>query len=190
MSLRPSSVPRRLRPVLTSLILALTASLAVPALASACSDADIIPTSRTISKARAATLCLLNEQRAAHGLRKLRPHSALERAAQRYAHAMVRGRFFGHVSPSGSTLEERIRRGTRYLAGALRYQIGENIGWGVRGLARPRAIVNAWMASPGHRANILSRAFREVGIGIKPGAPVRGVGRGAVTYTNEFGARA
>ena len=46
------------------------------------------------------------------------------------------------------------------------------------------------MASPGHRANILRGAFREIGIGIAPGAPVAGLsGAGAVTYTNEFGAR-
>jgi uncharacterized protein YkwD len=46
------------------------------------------------------------------------------------------------------------------------------------------------MASPGHRANILRAAFREIGIGIAPGAPVVGLsGDPAVTYTNEFGTR-
>ena len=48
----------------------------------------------------------------------------------------------------------------------------------------------AWMASPGHRANILRGAFREIGIGIAPGAPMAGLaGDPAVTYTNEFGTR-
>ena len=59
-----------------------------------------------------------------------------------------RGGFFSHVSPTGSTLEQRIRQGTRYLAGALRYEIGENIAWGQGALAKPSAIVAAWMASP------------------------------------------
>jgi uncharacterized protein YkwD len=45
------------------------------------------------------------------------------------------------------------------------------------------------MASPGHRANILAPRYREVGIGIAVGAPVRGSGAGA-TYTTDFGRRA
>jgi uncharacterized protein YkwD len=186
----PSSVSHRFRRLISSLLLTSATFLAVPAIASACSDADIAPTGRNIAKARAATLCLLNEQRALHGLRNLRAHRMLQSAAQRYAGAMVKGGFFSHVSPTGSTLEQRIRQGTRYLAGALRYEIGENIAWGQGTLAKPRSIVAAWMASPGHRANILRATFREIGIGIVPGAPVAGLGGDpAVTYANEFGAR-
>jgi uncharacterized protein YkwD len=184
-------VPRRIRRLLSSLAFAAAAALAVPALASAaCKGADITPTSTNVAVARTATLCLLNAERRANGLRGLRAHRQLQSAAQHYAGDMVRGRFFSHVSPTGSTLEQRIRRGTRYLAGALRYEIGENIAWGQGDLASPRAIVAAWMASPGHRANILRAAFREIGIGIAPGAPVIGLaGDPAVTYTNEFGSR-
>ena len=181
---------RRLRLLLQSLVVAVATALTVPALASACTGADITPNAQNVATARAATLCLLNEQRKAHGLRRFRAHRSLQSAAQRYAGAMVKGGFFSHVSPTGSTLEQRIRRGTRYLAGALRYQIGENIAWGQGALAKPSAIVAAWMASPGHRANILRRAFREIGIGIAPGAPMAGLaGDPAVTYTNEFGTR-
>jgi uncharacterized protein YkwD len=114
----------------------------------------------------------------------------LDGAAQRYAGAMVAGAFFGHVSPSGSTLEQRIREGTRYLARSLRYVIGENLAWGQGERGTPREIVNAWMHSPGHRANILRAAFREIGIGIVPGAPVTGLSGTAATYANEFGRRA
>ena len=183
------SSPRRLRLLLSTIVASLAAGLALPALASACPGADATPTARTLSTARGATLCLLNQQRAAHGLGRLRAHRSLQSAAQRYAGAMVRGGFFDHVSPSGSTLEQRIREGTRYLAGALRYEIGENIAWGQGERGKPRAIVAAWMASPGHRANILRRTFREIGIGIAPGAPVPGLGGPAVTYANEFGTR-
>jgi uncharacterized protein YkwD len=193
MHVRPSLSLPRLALLLSSLIVVLAASLAIPALASAkrsgCRGADSTPTARSIAKARAATLCLLNRERKAHGLRRLRAHRMLTSAAQDYAGAMVKGGFFSHVSPSGSTLEQRIRRETRYLAGALRYTIGENIAWGQGELAKPRAVVAAWMASPGHRANILRRAFREIGIGIVAGAPVAGIGGRAVTYTNEFGFR-
>jgi uncharacterized protein YkwD len=180
---------RRFRLLLSTIVVALTATLAAPALASACTGADETPSARTITKARAATLCLLNEQRAAHGLGRLRAHRSLQGAAQRYAGAMVRGGFFSHVSPTGSTLEQRIRRGTRYLANALRYEIGENIAWGEGALSKPRAIVASWMASPGHRANILRPTFREIGIGITPGAPVPGLSSPAATYANAFGTR-
>jgi uncharacterized protein YkwD len=185
---RPISTSR-FRLLLSAIVLAVVATMAAPALASACSNADIAPTPANVAKARAATLCLLNEQRAANGLGPLRAHRALQIAAQRYAGQMVHGRFFSHVSPTGSTLEQRIRQGTRYLAGALRYEIGENIAWGQGVLGHPRAIVAAWMASPGHRANILRPAFREIGIGIFPGAPMAGGPGDAVTYTNEFGSR-
>ena len=183
--------PRRIRRLISSLVLVVAAALVVPTLASAaCRGADSAPTARNIVVARTATLCLLNAERRANGLGRLRAHRQLQAAAQRYAGAMVAGEFFSHVSPTGSTLEQRIRQGTRYLAGALRYEIGENIAWGQGTLASPRAIVAAWMASPGHRANILRAAFREIGIGIAPGAPIAGLsGDPAVTYTNEFGTR-
>jgi len=183
--------PRRIRRLVSSLLFASAAALAVPTLASAaCPGADSTPNAQNIVVARTATLCLLNAERKANGLGRLRAHRQLQAAAQTYAGAMVAGGFFGHVSPTGSTLEQRIRQGTRYLAGALRYEIGENLAWGQGALASPRAIVAAWMASPGHRANILRAAFREIGIGIAPGAPVVGLsGDPAVTYTNEFGTR-
>ena len=183
------SSPRRLRLLLSTIVVALTATLAAPALASACTGADATPTARSITMARSATLCLLNQQRAAHGLGRLRAHRSLQGAAQRYAGAMVRGGFFSHVSPTGSTLEQRIRQGTRYLAHALRYEIGENIAWGEGAMGKPRAIVASWMASPGHRANILRPTFREIGIGITPGAPISGLSGPAATYANAFGTR-
>jgi uncharacterized protein YkwD len=184
------SAPRQIRRLVSSLVVVAAAALAIPALAAACPGADSQPNAKNIATARAATLCLLNQQRASFGLGRLRAHRQLTTAAQSYAGDMVRGGFFSHVSPSGSTVEQRIRQGTRYLAGALRYQIGENIAWGQGALAKPSAIVAAWMASPGHRANILRGAFREIGIGIAPGAPLAGLaGAPAVTYTNEFGTR-
>ena len=86
---------------------------------------------------------------------------------------MVSGRFFSHDAPNGSTPLSRIRH-THYLSGARCWTIGENLAWGTGRLATPRATVRAWMHSPGHRANILNGSFREIGIGIATGAPVRG----------------
>jgi hypothetical protein len=64
--------------------------------------------------------------------------------------------------------------------------VGENIGWGQGALTTPRSIVDAWMASPGHRENLLSRDYTEVGLGAL-GTP--GAGAGA-TYTTDFGSEA
>jgi uncharacterized protein YkwD len=98
---------------------------------------------------------------------------------------MVRGNFFGHVAPSGSTPTSRIRKGG-YMRGTRSWRIGENLAWGVGSSSTPRATMSNWMNSAGHRANILNPSFREIGIGIAKGAPGY---PGGVTYTTHFGAR-
>src|SRR3954453_17049324 len=130
----------------------------------------------------AAILCLLNGERAAKGLSALHSNGKLARAAKGGAHAMVARRFFAHESGS-STVLSRIKK-TGYVKGT--WTIGENIAWGSGALAPPRAIVNSWMHSPPHRANILHGAFRDIGIGIKLGAPGAGLSGGA-TYVTDFG---
>jgi uncharacterized protein YkwD len=148
-----------------------------------------MPTNDNVLAMRAATLCLLNEERAKHGLKPLISHPQLEKAAQNYSRAMVRERFFDHVSPGGSTLLSRVRRGTRYLQGARRYSLGENIAWGSGTYATPAETVQGWMESPGHKANILNRRFKHIGVGVAPGAPEDGEGMPAVTITTDFGQR-
>ncbi len=148
-----------------------------------------MPTNHNTPAVRAATLCLLNAERTKRGRKALKPSSQLQKAAQSYTRAMVRGSFFDHVSPSGSTLLTRVRRGTRYLRGARRYALGENIAWGSSSYATPRETVKGWMESGGHRANILNRRFKHVGIGVVPGAPEDAMGAPAATWTTNFGHR-
>lgn len=138
---------------------------------------------------RSATLCLVNAERAKRGLAPLAPNVHLGKAAQNYSLAMVRQSFFDHVSPSGSTLLSRIKRGTRYLRGARNYSLGENIAWGSGEFASPQQTVNGWMESAGHRANILNRRFRHIGVGVAFGAPEDDQGMPAATYTTDFGQR-
>ena len=69
------------------------------------------------------------------------------------------------------------------------WSLGENIAWGTGGLATAAEIHRAWMRSPGHKANILRRQFREIGIGIAIGAPVDAGGLDGATYTADFGVR-
>jgi uncharacterized protein YkwD len=143
-----------------------------------------MPSPASAAKVRKATLCLLNAQRRAHGLKKLRANGRLRHAATGYARFMVKRNFFAHEGPDGSTPLSRIRS-TRYLRGARSWAIGENLAWGTGSLATPRSIMKAWMESSGHRANVVKRAYREIGIGVVTGVPTdRDSG---ATYTTDFG---
>lgn len=152
-----------------------------------CAGAGIQPAAHNLVSVRTATRCLINRERARHGLRRLRPALSLRAAATGYARHMAREDFFAHVSPGGSTMLGRIRR-TAYLDGARSWSVGENLAWGAGSRATPRQIVRVWMDSPPHRANILRADFRHLGIGLAVGAPVHGVA-GGVTYVTEFGRR-
>lgn len=171
------------------LVLALLATLllvpATPADAApgACASAHATVRKATIRDARDATLCLLNRVRARHGLPQLRLSRKLSRAARRHSRDMVRRRYFAHDSLDGRSPVARMRA-THYVPRDASWTLGENIGWGSGSLGEPIALVRAWMHSPGHRANILSRSFRDIGIGIAAGAPVGG---GGATYTTDFG---
>jgi uncharacterized protein YkwD len=188
-------VPARLgRASLRAVLLALLALAALPnASASAgapCPGANARPSSQTLDEVRDATECLINRERTKRGLRALRTNASLQSSAGAYARDMVRRSFFDHVSPSGETLTERIREDTRYLAGALRWEIGENLAWGTGSKATPRQVVAGWMRSPGHRRNILHASYREMGLGIALGTPVdASAASGGATFANQFGRR-
>lgn len=151
-----------------------------------CAGANLTPNAASAAKVRSATLCLLNRQRARHGLHRLRAQRSLSHAATNYARLMVAKHFFDHVSPAGSTMASRIAR-TSYLHHTRAWSLGENLAWGAGTSSTPAQIVNAWMHSPGHRRNILDPSFKEIGIGIALGAPT---GQSGATYVNEFGRRA
>ena len=113
----------------------------------------------------------MNAERTARGLGPLQAEPRLGRVAAGYARQMVRGRFFDHTSPGGSTMLARIKA-TSYLRNVGSWSVGENLAWGTGVLATPRATVRAWMQSPDHRANLLDRHFADVGIGVAAGAPI------------------
>ena len=154
-----------------------------------CEFGDALPGQATLEDVQDATLCLMNAQRAARGLGRLRSQPLLEAAAARYARLMVRQRFFDHTSPGGSTMVSRIKS-TTYLRDVLAWTVGENLAWGSGSMATPRATVQAWMRSADHRANLLAGSFADVGIGIAQGAPeALGDGELAGTYVTDFGRR-
>lgn len=151
---------------------------------SGCAGAKAVPGSVPAGTVRTAVLCLLNLQRQAHGLPTLRASRPLSTAATRWARAMVRLHFFDHSRP-GSTLPKRVAR-TAYLRRTRSWTLGENIAYGAGTQGTAAAIVGAWMGSAPHRANILTRRFRDIGIGVSSGLPVGGSG---LTFVTDFGAR-
>jgi uncharacterized protein YkwD len=154
-----------------------------------CESADALPGQASVTDARDAVLCLMNAQRTARGLKRLRAQPDLAEAAGRFARQMVRDRFFDHTSPGGSTMVSRIKA-TSYLRDAVRWTVGENLAWGTGTKATPRATVDAWMHSADHRANLLDRGFAEVGIGIAAGAPAElQADETGGTYVTDFGRR-
>ena len=155
--------------------------------ARACESASATPAKAAKRTMVRATLCTLNAQRERHGLRPLKLNKRLSKAARRHARDMVRRDYFAHDTLGGTSFVDRIRR-TGYLRDAQRWTVGENLAWGTHASSAPRAITTMWMNSPGHRANILSPSFREVGIGLALGAPGAGGGP-AATYATEFGAK-
>jgi uncharacterized protein YkwD len=155
----------------------------------ACANTDLKPTRANLELVRDAVLCLHNRERAARGLPRLKENPKLRRAAERHSGSMVTASFFDHTSPGGSTMVDRIRR-TGYTSRARSWALGENIAWGSGRLATAAQINRSWMNSSGHRANILQRSFREIGIGIETGLPVRlSAAQSGATYTTDFGFR-
>lgn len=152
-----------------------------------CIGAGADPLKTSIRRIARATVCLLNKRRAARGLRRLRLNPRLSRAARSHSLDMVAERYFAHVSKGGRDVVDRIKR-TGYLSSVRSWTVGENLAWGSGTLGTPRKIVKAWMHSAGHRHNILTGRFREIGIGIELGTPASGAQNGA-TYTTTFGAR-
>jgi uncharacterized protein YkwD len=151
-----------------------------------CADADLEPTSRNLKRIRRAIVCLHNKVRAQNGLPPLRENVRLQRAAHRHTRDMVAGRYFEHTAPSGSTMVDRILR-ARYARTDEGWMLGENLAWGTGSLGTPRGAIEAWMDSPGHRANVLKRGFREMGVGVVPRVPLSDAG--GATYTVDFGVR-
>lgn len=157
-------------------------------LATPCANTELMPQAENLELIRAAILCLINRERAQNGESPLKINQQLEQAAQGHSRELISANYFAHVSPSGLTPVERIRA-TGYIPGPQAgYVIGENLAWGTYALATPAAIVAAWIASPGHLANILEGQYRETGIGVTPEVPPSlGNGSPGATYAQEFG---
>jgi uncharacterized protein YkwD len=157
------------------------------AVAGRCPDANLAPGPSDVAQVRAATLCLVNRERAHHGEAALHWNDKLIGAAQAHTESMAFGGYFAHIGSHGETPLARMKHAGYIYSSRLGFEVGENIGWGSLWLGTPRAVVAAWMASPGHRANILDRHFRDTGIGVSPHLGAMSHGQPGGLYTQDFG---
>ncbi|MER7835183.1 CAP domain-containing protein [Streptomyces sp. NPDC096040] len=128
----------------------------------------------TVSEAAAAeaeVLKLVNEERAKVGCSALSANSSLTKLAESFSEDMAARGFFDHTDPDGKTPWDRA------AAAGIANLGGENI---ARGQATAQAVMDAWMNSDGHRANILNCDFKTLGVGVH-------FGSGGPWWTQDFG---
>ncbi|MFH9570732.1 CAP domain-containing protein [Streptomyces sp. NPDC017454] len=121
----------------------------------------------------AQVLSLVNEERAAAGCSPVTANDRLTRAADDYSDVMASSGVMSHTGPDGSTMASRVE-----AAGYQWSTLGENI---ARGQGNAASVMDSWMNSPGHRANILNCSFKELGVGVH-------FGDGGPWWTQNFGA--
>jgi uncharacterized protein YkwD len=176
-------------------MLALGGAAPAGARAADCAYADDVPTRTSgtgtfanyynymiARRASDAVICLTNNERAARGLGALTRNSKLTTAAIKHSWDMADRNYFSHYSPEGTGPLQRIQA-AGYCSSCW---WGENISWGTGSYSTPRSVVSRWMASTGHRANILNPNFRDVGVWAATAAPTAYTGQ-AATYTQVFG---
>ena len=126
-----------------------------------------------------AMKCLVNAARRGSGLRQLASNGKLRRAASLKGQRIEACGTFSHT-PCGAPFTAAFR------AAGWRGTMGENIAFGQAAQGTPRAILNAWLQSPGHRANLLNPSFRLHGLAVRS-ATLPGVGTVRL-WVHAFGA--
>lgn len=173
---------------LTRVALVAAAALLLLGASTAAGATGTARTVTAVDSLERSVLVELNAVRRAHGLVPLRLSRPLSTAADAHSRAMGVHGFFRHDSRDGSPFWQRVQR---YYARTARWSVGENLLWGTTGSIDARRAVELWMASPGHRKNILTPRWREIGLSAVDVAAAPGIfgGRDVVIVTTEFGVR-
>jgi uncharacterized protein YkwD len=131
----------------------------------------------------------LNGIRRAHGLEPLRISRPLTAAADAHSRSMGTYGFFTHESRDGSEFWRRVKRFYGPTDGGM-WSVGENLLWSTTGISATKS-VDLWMESPGHRKNILTARWREIGLSAVTVSDAPGVfgGHDVVIMTTDFGVR-
>lgn len=117
-----------------------------------------IPSIDDVKALEQKVIDLVNQQRAWNGLPALKANWELSRVARYKSQDMINKHYFAHQSPTyGSPFNMMESFGIRFSAA------GENIAYGQR---TPQEVMNGWMNSPGHKANILSGVYNQIGVGV------------------------
>lgn len=119
----------------------------------------------TSNSALFTTVTLIDEtnvERKKSNLLALLENKTLDRSAEDKVDDLFAKQYFEHVSPTGISVSDLVSsEGYDYIL------VGENLALG--GFKTPQSIIDAWMASPGHKANILNTRYTEIGISVKKG---------------------
>ncbi len=154
-----------------------------------CRHANLHPRATNAAAVDAATLCLVNQVRRAHGLHPLHANHELGHVAASQVTSMVHRDYFSDDRPTGQTPLSLVAV-TRYPVHAAQFAVGENIAWGTGSFTTPTHIVAEWMASPPHREIMLSADYRDAGVAVTPTLPaVLNAGHRGATYAIELGMR-
>ena len=140
----------------------------------------------TTEQARASVICLINKQRSRSHVKPVHEDAALDSAAQSHTNAMTSGNFFSHEG-DGTPASRASNAG--YMAGASAWGVGEDLFTGAAKRSTPTATVRGWMHSAPHRTVLLSRSYRQVGVGVLQGSPFGADNTNTGTYTGLFGFR-
>lgn len=108
---------------------------------------------------------LVNKERAKHHLASLRLNGKLVKASRGHSDEMGEVKYFDHASASGETWSDRVVRYGYAREGYDYWKAGENLYYGANLLSSPVACVDAWMKSKAHRKVLLTKVFRDVGVG-------------------------
>ncbi|MEO1298215.1 MAG: CAP domain-containing protein [Cyanobacteria bacterium J06636_16] len=125
-------------------------------------------------------LKLVNQERTQRDLKPLTLNAKLDRAADKHSKDMAEKDYFSHTGKNGSSIGDRAS-----AAGYQWSRLGENIAAGQR---TPESVVQGWMNSSGHRANILNPNYTHMGLGYKSLSPDTGNVNYGRYWTQMFGA--
>jgi uncharacterized protein YkwD len=153
----------RVRATLIVVVVSLLAALVVPLIAFA---QDGHAATLTLTTDEKMLVDLINKERTKRGLAKVTAQNALMKAARNHSTEMGERQYFAHNSYNGESFAKRLVRHGYKKSGYSFWKVGEDIYWGSGLESSPVAAVQAWMKSSTHRAVILTKCFRHIGVGI------------------------
>jgi uncharacterized protein YkwD len=172
------------------LAVAFTAIMPTAAFAIVADGPAVHPQATTITLTSQEKLLvqLINKERTKRGLAAVKVQFNLMKAARAHSAEMALKKYFSHKSANGESFSARLIRLGYKRTGYSYWLAGENLYWGNGLLASPAAAVKGWMNSSGHRAILLNKSVRDIGVGIKLCASYNGASN-VKFYTMDVGRR-